>query len=837
MERVPAGAAGNVANNAPEAPKTRNAAQVKHQLRIRDYTYLILSNWKWFLLSLTLCVGLTYIHIKRTPKIYSRSASLLIKGKDNVQGEAEGIIQELGAVGQSNLTNELMAFRTMATAEELVRRLALDVNYHRDGTFHKEVVYGIALPLKLHFDSIDNNSSAYLVANINPDSTVVLSNMQLNGQQIKGSLKARLGRTVMTPLGRITLSAGPGFVGGHTTDRIEVTRTPLESAAQSVRGRISANRRKNASIIDISFTDESTSRAVDVLNTLISVYNENWVKDRNQRTVSTNEFIKDRLAIIEQELGNVEQDISDYKSEHLMPDVGAVGQMALGQANAAEQQNTSLDNQLYMVRYVRDFLSQGMHENELLPSNTGISNGTIERQIANYNDVLMRRNSHLANSSLQNPLVKDLDAELAVMRSTMMQGLDNEMAKLNQQKRSVQSTYGQAVARIASNPASAKYLLSVERQQKVKESLYLFLLQKREENELSQAFTAYNNQLIEPPHGSNAPVSPNASSMLIMSFIIGLAVPAAVIFGREFTNTAIRGRKDLDNLSVPFLGEIPQNGKAPKDERSALRERRKQRMAGVVPTVAVKHGSRDVINEAFRVMRTNLQLVLGYGKEHHVLMLTSINPGSGKTFISANLASIMGLVDGKRVLAVDLDLRKGSLSRYVGSPHTGLSTYLAGGISDWHEILCPLENIDVLPAGKLPPNPTELLLNDRFAELMDQLREQYDYVFLDCPPVEVVADSSIITRYADRTLFVVRAGLLDRDALADIEKWYDTSRFTGLTVILNGTSDGFSHYGYHRYGSRYGYHYGNYGYGYGVDDDGDDLATPKKRKKKTQSNA
>ena len=836
MERVPAGATGNTAPQMPEAPKTRSSSQVKHQLRIRDYTYLILSNWKWFLLSLTLCVGLTYIHIKRTPKIYSRSASLLIKGKESVQGEAEGIIQELGAVGQSNLTNELMSFRTMATAEELVRRLALDVNYHRDGTFHKEVVYGISQPIKVRFDSIDNNASAFMVVNIKPDSTVVLSDMQLNGQKIQSSLKARLGRTVFTPLGRITLQAGPGYIAGHTTDRIEVTRTPLEAAAGSVRARISANRRKNASIIDIGFTDESTARAVDILNTLISVYNENWVKDRNQRTVSTNEFIKDRLAIIEQELGNVEQDISDYKAEHLMPDVGAVGSMALGQANAAEQQNTSLDNQIYMVRYVRDFLTQGMHENELLPSNTGISNGAIEQQIAHYNDVLMRRNSHLANSSLQNPLVKDLDAELAVMRSTMMQGLDNEMTKLNQQKRSVQSTYGQAVAKIAQNPASAKYLLSVERQQKVKESLYLFLLQKREENELSQAFTAYNNQLIEPPHGSNAPVSPNAGSMLMMSFIIGLAVPAAVIFGREFTNTAIRGRKDLDNLSVPFLGEIPQHGKAPKDERSALRERRKQRLAGVIPTVAVKHGSRDVINEAFRVMRTNLQLVLGYGKEHHVLMLTSINPGSGKTFISANLASIMGLIDGKKVLAVDLDLRKGSLSRYVGSPMTGLSTYLAGGISDWREIIQPLENIEVLPAGKLPPNPTELLLSDRFSELMDQLREQYDYVFLDCPPVEVVADSSIITRYADRTLFVVRAGLLDRDALADIEKWYDTSRFTGLTVILNGTSDGFSHYGYHRYGSRYGYHYGNYGYGYGAEEEEEGLVG-KKRKKKSQSNA
>lgn len=439
-----------------------------------------------------------------------------------------------------------------------------------------------------------------------------------------------------------------------------------------------------------------------MLSTLVSVYNENWVKDRNQRTISTNEFIKERLGIIEHELGNVEQDISDYKSEHLMTDVNAVGSIALGQANAASEQNTLLDNQIYMVRFVRDFLTQGIHENELLPSNTGINNGAIEAQIARYNEMLMRRNSHLANSSLQNPLVKDLDNDLAVIRSTILQGLDNEMTRLNQQKRSVQSTYGQAVAKVASNPGQAKYLLSVERQQKVKEELYLFLLQKREENELSQAFTAYNNQLIEPPHGSPKPISPDTRMIYMMAFILGLAIPGAVIFGREFTNTAVRGRKDLENLRVPFLGEIPQHGKAPRDEMSALRQRRRKRKKGEVPQLLVKSGSRDVINEAFRVMRTNLELVLGFDNSHHVIMLTSMNPGSGKTFITANLADIMSTL-GKRVIAVDLDLRKGSLSRYVGNPREGVSAYLSGRVDSFKDLIHRLDGIDVLPCGKLPP--------------------------------------------------------------------------------------------------------------------------------------
>ncbi len=816
MERVPSDAGATPA--AQPQRKNRNDSLSIHKLNLRDYSVLLLSNWKWFVLSLAVCLGAAWLYIKCTPPTYERSASILIKSKDNNDNDAELIMQEIVTSRNLNLTNEVMNFRTVSTAEEVVRRMHLDIDYFKKGTFHNATLYGIDSPVSVRFDSIDNAASASFSLHVRKDGKATISDMVYCGKPIDAKTDVKLGTPTNTPMGKITISVTPAYIPGQTSEYIEVTRTPFNEAAERLRSRIVARVRKGTSIIDLTYTDMSAARAVDILNTLISVYNENWVKDRNQRTISTNEFIKDRLGVIEQELGNVEQNISDYKSEHLMPDVNAVGSMALGQANAAEQQNTALDNQIYMVRYVRDFLTQGIHENELLPSNTGINNGAIEGQIARYNEMLMRRNSHLANSSLQNPLVKDLDNDLAVIRSTILQGLDNEMARLSQQKRSVQSTYGQAVAKVASNPGSAKYLLSVERQQKVKESLYLFLLQKREENELSQAFTAYNNQLIEPPHGSPAPVSPDSRGIYMMAFLLGVAVPGLIIFGREFTNTAVRGRKDLENISVPFLGEIPQHGKMPRSESAVLRQRRSRRKKGETPVLLVKAGSRDVINEAFRVMRTNLELVLGFDDTHHVIMLTSMNPGSGKTFISANLADIMSTL-GKKVLAIDLDMRKGSLSRYVGNPREGLTTYLSGSSQSYTGYIKRLDAIDMLPCGKLPPNPTELLMSDRFASMMSELKKEYDYIFLDCPPVEIVADTAIINRYVDRTLFIVRAGLLDRDALPDIEKWYEDRRYNGLTVVLNGTGDGFSHYGYHRYGSRYGYHYGHYGYGYGHEDD------------------
>lgn len=394
------------------------------------------------------------------------------------------------------------------------------------------------------------------------------------------------------------------------------------------------------------------------------------------------------------------------------------------------------------------------------------------------------------------------------MKNTIINSLDNELTMLNAHQRTVRASHGQATARIAANPEQAKYLLSVERQQKVKESLYLFLLQKREENELSQAFTAYNTRLIEAPHTDDVPTTPNSRNIYLAAVFLALLIPGTVIIAKENLNTAVRGRKDLESLNVPFVGEIPQHKSKHKSKKD------KKNAPNLSTEVVVVEKSRNVMNEAFRVVRTNLEFVLGFDNNHKVIMLTSMNPGSGKTFITANLSSALG-IKNKKVLAIDLDLRKGSLSEYVGKPSQGLSNYLSGQTLDYSSLIVPLGTIDVLPCGTIPPNPTELLFSPRFKTMIDEVKQRYDYVFLDCPPAEIVADASIISRYVDMTLFIIRAGLMDRSFLSDIEKWYDEKKFTNLSIILNGTSEGFSHYGYHKYGYRYGYHYGSYGYGYG----------------------
>ena len=344
----------------------------------------------------------------------------------------------------------------------------------------------------------------------------------------------------------------------------------------------------------------------------------------------------------------------------------------------------------------------------------------------------------------------------------------------------------------------------------MKEELYFKLLQKREENERSQACTAYNTRVITAPRGSLRPTAPKKMKNFHVAFAVGLLLPAVVIVLRENMNTKVRGRKDLESVTVPLVGEIPLT------VRNARRlPWKKQDKHTHRSDILITEGSRDIVNEAFRVLRSNIDFMSSGEAGHNVFVLTSFNPGSGKSFIAMNLATSFA-IKGKRVLVIDGDLRHGSTSSYVSNPKHGLTDYLSGQHSDIKSLVVPVKSyptLHVLPIGKVPPNPTELLENGRLAEVLSALRSSYDYIFIDCPPIDIVADTQIIEKFADRTIFVVRAGLLERSMLTELQNIYDTRRFKNLSLILNGTQSSGGRYSY-RYGYRYGYHYG-YAYGYG----------------------
>ena len=798
---------GRVPQEGEKELKTISQPQPKNDsviLLLKDIYYLCLSNWYWFVISVIIALALGYYYIKITPPVYKRSISILIKSKDSAN---EPLLNELGISNTpSNLTNEMELLKTGPIAYEIASRLNLNVEYIRAGKFHDDVLYGIESPIKVSFLDFPENESGSMQLKLDKNGKITLDNITAKGKSFKDKLQIAFNDTVESPFGKIVVTPTTSYKSGETAD-LKVIHSNIAGKINNVRSSIKPELRiKNSTIIDISYSDVSKARAEDILNTLVGVYNENWIKDRNLKTQNTDKFIRDRLAFIEGELGDVEQSISSWKSQNLMLDVDQAGSFAQSQINEAERDMQELNNQVYMTKYIKDYLTDGQHQNQLLPVNSGITNSSIESLIGQYNDVLLNRNSHLANSSAQNPLVKDLDENLGNLRSSILQSLDYELTMLQSKSNVIRSRQGMAVSRVATNPQKAQQLLSVERQQKVKEQLYLYLLEKREENELSQAFGAYNNQFIESPHGSNSPIYPEDSRILMIAFGIGLFVPAFCIFATEILNTKVRGKKDLQALSAPYAGDIPlhldkKKGKKKKKEEDDL-----------TPNVVVKEKKRDVINEAFRVIRTNVEFILGFDSRHQIIMITSLTPGSGKTFITANLSTAFAIRD-KKVLVIDLDLRKGSLSKYVGSPKKGISNYLSGQVKDYNEIMVHLDKVDVLPCGAIPPNPAELLFSPKFSQLIEEVKEQYDYIFLDCPPVEVVADASIISPYANLTLFVVRIGNMERDNLQDVEEWYHNEKYGKLAILLNGVEATSSRYGYHKYGyHKYGYHYGSYGY-------------------------
>lgn len=788
-----------------------NAAQNSQDfLRIQDLLYLCLAKWHWFVLSLAICLGVAVVYLLRTPKVYTRTASILIK--DDGKGKSSSSDMEAFAdfgifTTNTNVNNEMGTLQSPDLMREVVKRLNLETSYQVEGRFHKNTIYGDELPVTVTMADLPDNAAATMQLRLNAEGTYTITGMTRDDESVNAKVEGKLNDTIQSPYGKLIVTTTRHYKKGQAGD-IEVTRIPVRSTVSGAMSRLRiAQNDEKSNIITLSYQDVSIQRAEEVLSTLISVYNENWVKDKNQIAVSTSMFINERLGVIEGELGNVDNDISSYKSQHLLPDVQAAASMYMNQANEANTAIKDLNNQTYMARYIRNYLTSDANKNQLLPANSGIDNAQIGSQINDYNNHLLERNNLVSKSSEKNPLVVEMDAALTDMRKALVRSIDNQIVALEAQIRSQQSYGGQATSQIASNPKQAKYLLSVERQQKVKESLYLYLLQKREENELSQAFTAYNTRVITQPSGSMLPTAPVSKNILLVAFALGLLIPVVIIVIRENTNTVIRGRKDLNSISAPIIGEIPMYF----TQKKHWGLMKKTHLDG--KAIVVKEGNRNVINEAFRVLRSNMDFMMAKQKDQNVFVVTSFNPGSGKSFLTMNMA-LSFAIKMKRVLVIDGDLRHGSISSYVDSPEEGLSDYLSGLRDNWKKLVVhdqKYENLHVLPIGKVPPNPTELLENERIGELIAQARSQYDYIFIDCPPIDIVADAQILEKVADRTFFVVRAGLLDRSMVPELEAIYQEKRFKNLSVILNGTESTGSRYG-HRYGHRYGYRYG-YAYG------------------------
>lgn len=779
-------------------------------ITIKDFWEVFINNIWLFVLSAVISLSVGVAYIMTSPPKYVRSASILIKDDEQGKSISSQVTQGFEGFGMfqsnTNINNEINILKTTSFMSEVVERLGLEYNYKVKQNSILWVDLYLNTPFKVELDDAIINSNISFEINFTDTNSYIASEFTINEEDVSGEFEGELGRQVTTPYGGFTLVAVP-FLSDSTAiagNRYLFSKNSTKLTAKEYLKSLSVIlRSKDASIIDLSITDENTIRAENILNTLISVYNENWIKDKNEVTFNTSGFIDDRLSVIEHELEGVDRNIADFKSEKLMPDVAAVATIQLQQTTNNNNEQLVIKNQLSMARYIQEYLQNDIGIGQLLPVNTGIESRAIESLISQYNELLLQKNILLANSSEKNPLIADMIANLQSINNVINTSINDHISTLKIGLGNLQSEGRQNRKNLSSTPKQAKELLGVERQQKIKEELFLYLLQKREENELSQAFSAYNTKIISMADGSPSPIEPNKIIILLLALVIGVALPISYLVIKETFNTTIRSKKDLEVLSkIPFIGSIP-HIVTPKGKK-------KSNDQGMV---VVSGGNRNDINESFRVVRTNLDFMLANKSgEAQVIQLISMYPGSGKSFITMNLGFSMVIKDAK-VLIIDADIRKATLGNYLNAPKLGISEYLSGKNGNIDELILKnqlYENLDILPVGKIPPNPSELLLKTKFGELIAQMKTRYDYIFLDCPPVDIVPDAAIIGKFCDTAIFVLRAGLFDKRLLPDVEAIYESKKYSNMCLLLNDVRySGQGYYGYRRYGY--------YGSGYGTE--------------------
>lgn len=772
--------------------QTNNSSNKNDQgLNIVDLFLYLASQWKWFLLSILICGGIAWYNYARAPLVYFRSATVIIKDPSN-KASTSGLDRFDNFINKVNVANEILQFRSKKLMREVVQRVHADVSYQiKDGLRSNELYNESPVLVRLPDALAEQNFSFTMT--LKDAKTVTLSDF--SGIEAKPSYEVALNDTVAIAEGMNVVVTATNYLNDSWLKvPIRVRKLPVESMVNYYKNALGIQQEEEeSSILTLALKDSSPARAEDVLNTLITVYNEEAIKEKNQVAVNTANFINERLIIIERELGNVESNLESFKQRNQIVDIASSAGMYMNESQKYNADAMELETQLRLANFIKDYLTDPGKETDLIPSNTGISDMNIENQISLYNAAKLRRDHLIDDSSVNNPVVQELNNSLRAMKQSIIRAVDNMIVSLNVKRNDAQNREMRAQDRVTAIPTKERQMLSIERQQKIKEALYLFLLNKREENALSQAMADNNARVIDGAEGSNAPISPNRNRILLLGLLIGIALPGAVCLAILFMDTRVHGRKDIEGVtSVPYLGEIPLDKEAMKDSRRKV--------------MAVKEQGDDIISEAFRILRTNMAFLSKKDKPAQVITFTSFNIGAGKTFVARNLSMSLAYMK-KRVVMVDLDIRKGTLSRYFGHYHVGVTNYLSDNTVNLDDIIQHQDGFDLVPAGILAPNPAELLMDNRLDELMNELRARYDYIIADNVPVGLVADAIIANRVADLTIFVVRAGKLDRRQLPDIEKLYQEKKLKNMALLLNGAN-------LERHGYGYSYGYG-YGYGYG----------------------
>jgi len=773
------------------------------ELDIRSLILKYLSYWKWFLASILLFTVLGAVYLKRQSNIYESNVIVLLKD-ENTATEEMMLLQDLGmSSGKNNIDNEIALFKSPSLATKAITSLELYTTYRKDDGlgFNDKELYGNA-PLYVRWEDME---PVKIPAPITFTFTPQGKGFEIDGEYQGAPFHGRIDQLpvyLKLPMGRFYVSRNtqPDAEYKQTPYAFTATITNPKSLARQLAGELQVTpSAKQSSVLTLSIQSEMKEKGRDFLQQLVNFYNEDATDDKNMVAHNTAVFIDERIKEISVELGMVEKEVEDFRQEKQITDISAEAQLYLGQTGENEQKRVEIETQLNLTRFVEDFIGRPANARKLIP-NLGVSDAGLVSVINEYNQLLLMKERLESSSSDSNPALIQIKQQVSGMRQSIQASLANVRHASEIALRDLNRQNTVTNARIQDIPAVERQYKDIMRQQEVKNNLFVFLLQKREETALTQAAVAPKAKIVSEPDSSESPVAPKRAVILLAFFLVGCVLPVGGIFVRDMFHTTIESLDDLATLrNIDILGGIP----VIKDMMET--------------SLVVKENDDSAAVELFRTLRNNLLFMLNEPNKQ-VVMVTSTIPGEGKTFISINLARSLSLMD-KKVLLIGGDIRNPRLSHELGIPKvkTGFTTYLAGMESD-HETLeeVMFPNFHIMQAGPVPPNPNELLSKQSLDELFVKLRATFDYIIIDSAPVGVVSDSFMLNRIADLTLYVMRENHTQKDTVNFVNSVRNDNRLNGITVVLNATTPQ-GKYGSYKYGYKYSYRYG-YGqnkYGYG----------------------
>lgn len=819
-------------NAEPEITATTQPEETRSMFSFANIYTAVILNWKWFVLSLIICIGLAAVYLRYTTPIYQASAKLLIKDNDqNGGGRSANMLNSatLGMISNSNgFDNELEILTSHSLAQQAVRDLKLYVNYYHVGKV-KDVLMYKTQPINVDVDpshlerlnapvdlKIERTGNSYHVTGTY---YVPVNDDQADGPFSIDKTFSQLPVTIGTRAGIISFNANT-VVPMKDGDVMKVNIQSPRFAAYKYVGEINVSQTsKTTTIAQLTLSDENPQRAVDYLQQLSICYNRQANEDKNEVAERTEEFINGRLEKINAELGNTEGQLESYKKRNGMIDLKANATSAFSNADQYSQKLSEANTQVALLDEMQNYMDNPNNRFQPLPSNVGLNDDAATSLISNYNQLVQRRNLLLQSASENSPSVMPLTTQIEDMDRAIRRALKQARRNLDIQRNSVASQFGKYQGQVGESPEQERMLTQIGRQQEVKSGLYLMLLQKREENSISLAATADKGKLIDGP-ALGGKVSPKSSVILMAALIIALALPALVIFLLEFFRYKIEGHEDVAKLTtLPIIADVAVSTESAKTKGE----------------IVIHENRNNQMEEIFRSMRTNLQFVLE--KDEKVIMFTSSTSGEGKTFITSNLAVSFALL-GKKVLLVGLDIRKPRLADLfeIDDHQHGITNLLVKNTPTWEEIQQQLvpsginNNLTLLMAGPTPPNPSELVSRKSLDDIFAELRKHYDYIIVDTAPVGLVTDTIEIGRICDATVFVCRADFTPKESIVMINSLHNQKKLPKINIVINGIDMSKKKYGYYygygRYGkygryARYTYYrqhgtYGSYGsYGYG----------------------